>query len=116
MAARFAPLSFYFVVAGEEDRCRAAPLAVLRTHRALGKGSEKPATPEEISKRDISAAPDGTGLAVGHGSLSQGCPSQPYRLGHCTLRHFANNLDQTSFTSRRSSLTSLSRKIVYKLS
>jgi S-disulfanyl-L-cysteine oxidoreductase SoxD len=30
------------------------------------------ATPEEISKRDISVAPDGTGLPVGHGTVEQG--------------------------------------------
>ncbi len=31
-----------------------------------------PATPEEIRARDISVAPDGTGLPVGHGTAIQG--------------------------------------------
>jgi S-disulfanyl-L-cysteine oxidoreductase SoxD len=32
----------------------------------------RPATAEEIRKRDISVAPDGTGLPVGHGTVTQG--------------------------------------------
>jgi S-disulfanyl-L-cysteine oxidoreductase SoxD len=32
----------------------------------------RPATPEEIRKRDISVAPDGSGLPPGHGTASQG--------------------------------------------
>jgi len=32
----------------------------------------RPATPEEIRKRDISVAPDGSGLPVGRGTVSQG--------------------------------------------
>ena len=32
----------------------------------------RPATPEEIQKRDISVAPDGSGLPVGHGTVEQG--------------------------------------------
>jgi S-disulfanyl-L-cysteine oxidoreductase SoxD len=31
----------------------------------------RPATPGEIRKRDISVAPDGTGLPVGHGTVEQ---------------------------------------------
>ena len=32
----------------------------------------RPATPEEIRRRDISIAPDGSGLPVGHGTIAQG--------------------------------------------
>ena len=32
----------------------------------------RPATAEEIRKRDISVAPDGSGLPVGHGTVTQG--------------------------------------------
>lgn len=32
----------------------------------------RPATAEEIRKRDISVAPDGTGLPVGHGTVKEG--------------------------------------------
>jgi hypothetical protein len=43
--------------------------AIAQTHRFnLG----RPATPEEIRKRDISVAPDGTGLPSGHGSVKDG--------------------------------------------
>jgi hypothetical protein len=32
----------------------------------------RPATPEEIRERDISVAPDGSGLPTGHGTVDQG--------------------------------------------
>jgi hypothetical protein len=32
----------------------------------------RPATPEEIKERDISVAPDGTALPVGHGTVEVG--------------------------------------------
>ena len=35
-------------------------------------GVGKLATPEEVHKRDISVAPDGSGLPVGHGTVPQG--------------------------------------------
>src|SRR5260370_8729586 len=44
----------------------------LMAERAPRYNLGRPATPEEIRKRDISVAPDGTGLPVGHGTVEQG--------------------------------------------
>ena len=44
-----------------------ALMAEQAPHYNLG----RPATPGEIRKRDISVAPDGTGLPVGHGTVEQ---------------------------------------------
>ena len=43
----------------------------------------RPATPEEIRKRDISVAPDGTGLPVGHGSVKEGRQIYKVLCGSC---------------------------------
>src|SRR5260370_41487406 len=44
----------------------------LMAERAPRYNLGRPATPEEIRKRDISVAPDGTGLPSGHGSVKDG--------------------------------------------
>jgi len=43
----------------------------------------RPATAEEIRKRDISVAPDGTGLPVGHGSVEEGRQIYKVLCGSC---------------------------------
>ncbi len=43
----------------------------------------RPATAEEIRKRDISVAPDGTGLPAGHGSVEEGRQVYKILCGSC---------------------------------
>jgi cytochrome c len=46
-------------------------------------GVGRAATAEEISKRDISVAPDGSGLPVGHGSVAKGRSVYQERCANC---------------------------------
>src|SRR2546430_11479252 len=60
------------------NRLAILALAVLAVAVALTAGEAprynlgRPATPDEIKKRDISVAPDGTGLPHGRGTVEQG--------------------------------------------
>jgi S-disulfanyl-L-cysteine oxidoreductase SoxD len=43
----------------------------------------RPATPEEIRQRDISVAPDGTGLSAGHGTVAEGRLVYQIKCANC---------------------------------
>lgn len=47
----------------------------------------RPATAEEIRKRDISVAPDGSGLPVGHGTVTQGRHDYQMLCANCHGDH-----------------------------
>ena len=57
-----------------------APRATAQS-KPLGVG--RAATAEEISKRDISVAPDGSGLPAGHGSVAKGRSVYQERCANC---------------------------------
>jgi cytochrome c len=57
-----------------------APAAAAQTQ---GHRVGRPATAEEISKRDISVAADGSGLPVGHGSVAKGRSVYQERCANC---------------------------------
>src|SRR5260370_33058990 len=59
----------------------------LMAERAPRYNLGRPATPEEIRKRDISVAPDGTGLPVGHGTVEQGRYIYKVLCAHCHGDH-----------------------------
>jgi hypothetical protein len=60
--SRLRPLVMFCLVAG----------GVLALAQQIHYGVARPASPEQIRARDISVAPDGTGLSTGHGTAFQG--------------------------------------------
>jgi S-disulfanyl-L-cysteine oxidoreductase SoxD len=52
--------------------CTAITVVTAAVAQTPGYKLGRPATTEELRKRDISVAPDGAGLPVGHGTVTQG--------------------------------------------
>src|SRR5260370_42009144 len=76
----------------------------LMAERAPRYNLGRPATPEEIRKRDISVAPDGTGLPVGHGTVEQGRYIYKVLCANCHGDHGQGVGDYPALAGRQATL------------